>query len=63
MMWRMALIIFGNISGATKTENRTRPRTRALPNENDGAPEQLRTIRARQFLVFSFSNGQSGSGI
>ena len=39
MMWRMALIIFGNISGATKTENRTRPRTRALPNENDGAPE------------------------
>ena len=42
MMWRMALIIFGNISGATKTENRTRPRTRALPNENDGAPEQLR---------------------
>ena len=42
MMWRMALIIFGNISGATKTENRIRPRTRALPNENDGAPEQLR---------------------
>ena len=41
-MWRMALIIFGNISGATKTENRTRPRARALPNENDGAPEQLR---------------------
>ena len=50
MMWRMALIIFGNIKRATKTENRTRSRTRALPDENDGAPEQLRNHGLETFM-------------